>query len=241
MVTTLLFILAVAVLFVTVAFSVYIQPRWAISLLQKIYPDVLFKIKTKKKIIALTIDDGPTATLTPQILDLLEQHNCKCTFFLIGSQIIKDGNEKLLERMRKEGHELGNHTWEDVASRKLPIDELEKQIKRVDKLLFPNTQDVSKVFRPGHGRFTKEMVETAKSLGYRTVLGSVYPFDPQFKNVTINSTFVEKRVHPGAIIILHDGATRTHTIPTLQRVLPKLKEMGYEVTTVTELLKHENT
>jgi peptidoglycan/xylan/chitin deacetylase (PgdA/CDA1 family) len=220
---------------------VYWQPQWIMDILQSWYPDVLFKVKTERKFVALTIDDGPTAKTTPLILDVLKEYDVKCTFFLIGRQIEKDGNEKLIERMRNEGHELGNHTYHNTPAIALPIKTLEKQIVKVDKMLYPDSNDQPKVksFRPGHGYFSKTMVEKAKELGYRTVLGDIYPHDPIVMSSTINSAYVLHRVHPGGIIILHDGniGPRSGTVATLKTILPKLKEMGYEITTVANLLE----
>jgi peptidoglycan/xylan/chitin deacetylase (PgdA/CDA1 family) len=234
---TLLIAGAVGALF-TVAFSAYIQPRWIVSKLQERYPDVFFCTKTEKKIVALTIDDGPTANVTPGILDVLREHDCKCTFFLIGERIVSDGNEAIVQRIRDEGHELGNHTWTNSPSWKLPIPELEDQLKKVDALLYPegDYQQV-KCFRPGHGWFSKEMVAKAKEIGYRTVLGDIYPHDPIVASSYANSTYVLNRVHPGGVIILHDGKQRMHTVETLKIILPKLKEMGYEVTTVSSMIE----
>lgn len=85
-----------AVFISIVLFAVYIQPRFVVRYLAKTYPAVLFNVNTDSKFVALTIDDGPSSKVTPQILDTLKKYNVKATFFLIGSQIA--GNEKVLQR-----------------------------------------------------------------------------------------------------------------------------------------------
>src|SRR2546429_28308 len=62
--------------------------------------------------LALTFDDGPNPTVTPQVLDILDRHHVQATFFLIGSRVA--GNEALLRRMHQAGHEIGNHSWSHV-------------------------------------------------------------------------------------------------------------------------------
>ncbi|KAJ3055296.1 hypothetical protein HK097_010953 [Rhizophlyctis rosea] len=90
-----------------------------------------------------------------------------------------------------------------------------------------------KWFRPGSGFFSSQMVETAERHGYRTVLGCVYPHDPQVRHSGVNAWHVLRGVHPGAVIVLHD--CRRWTIDTLKIVLPTLVERGYLVTTISEV------
>ncbi|KAL0487080.1 peptidoglycan-N-acetylglucosamine deacetylase [Acrasis kona] len=222
-----------------VGIAVYFQPKFIVDTLSHLFPEVLFRTNTTKKIVAITFDDGPDSDTTPQILDELAKYNSKATFFLVGSEILKENNSRLLDRMRSEGHELGNHTMYDRATIKLSKDEFTEELKSVDRLIYPEgdvTQEC-KLFRPGCGYFTNSMVTIAKQLGYRTVLGDIYPHDPIVKNHKINSWYVINRTHPGGIVILHDK--RKHTIPALQTILPALKQKGYEIVTVSELLSNQ--
>jgi endopolyphosphatase len=99
----------------------------------------------------------------------------------------------------------------------------------------PNT---TKWFRPGHGFFTRKMIETVCKYGYRTALGDCYPHDPTISISSVNSYYILNRVHPGAIIILHN---RPWTLDTLRTVLPQLKAQGYTITTLTELSKYDTS
>jgi len=77
------------------------------------------------------------------------------------------------------------------------------------------------------------MIQICTNLGYRIVLGSIYPYDPQLPHPRLNSRFIEYKLHPGAIVILHD---RFATIETLQRVLPAIKRQHFHVVTLTQLM-----
>lgn len=177
--------------------SVYLQPRFIVNLIQRTYPEVVFSVNTSEKIIALTIDDAPTRLDTPQILDILRENNVKATFFCIGYNIItEDSDREILTRMYKEGHELGNHMSFDAPSYQLNDTEFTKQLLEVDELLMEikNTTippDISnnntKWFRPGHGFFTRKMVEKVQTYGYKTALGDVYPHDPAIAISSVNS------------------------------------------------------
>jgi peptidoglycan/xylan/chitin deacetylase (PgdA/CDA1 family) len=93
----------------------------------------------------------------------------------------------------------------------------------------------SNYFRPGSGFFTERMRVLVQKMGYRLVLGSIYPHDPQIPYWRLNSAHILSMLQPGGIIICHDG--RSWTVPMLQRVLPEIRRRGYRVVTVTELLK----
>src|SRR5262249_39116165 len=113
----------------------YFQPRAAVRWIAEQSPEVLYFVPTAAPVVALTMDDGPNPIATPQILDLLKEHEARATFFLIGDHI--RGNEPLLERMRHEGHELGNHLARDYPSILLSPDQFEKEIVEVDRLIRP--------------------------------------------------------------------------------------------------------
>lgn len=215
-----------------VAYGIYKPPRFVIDYLQKRYPDVLFQVvlSTQERILALTIDDAPS-TETNRILDLLKMHGAKATFFVIGNQIA--GNEHILKRMLDEGHEIGNHAWADEPSMNLPLTELTRQIKKVEGLL-PASTGQRKYFRPGSGFFNAKMVQSVKVLGYRTVLGSIYPHDPQIHNARINAKHVLSMARPGGVIILHDR--RSYSAEQMTLVLEGLSKRNWTVVSLGTLL-----
>lgn len=243
-------VITVLLLLLLSGVAVYVQPHFIVRHLQTSNPDVLFYVNTKEKVVALSIDDAPTRVETSDILDILKDHGVQATFFCIGFNINnEDPQRDLLLRMRREGHEIANHMYIDEPSYRLPYDEFERQIINVDRLIsldgYLNSSDLlasniseNKWFRPGHGFFTKKMVSLAAAHGYKTALGNVFPHDPSIPWPAVNSYYVAKRVHPGSIIVLHN---RPWTKDTLNKVLPELKEKGYRVTTISELLKYDLT
>ena len=93
---------------------VYAQPKGAIRFLQGLSGERMLYLHDSDRHIALTIDDGPDPNTTGRILDVLLEHEAKATFFLIGENIA--GNEAIVRRMLAEGHEIGNHGWQDRMS-----------------------------------------------------------------------------------------------------------------------------
>jgi peptidoglycan/xylan/chitin deacetylase (PgdA/CDA1 family) len=229
----LLALLTLLILLLLIAYTIYKPPIFIISFLQWKYPSVLFHLPlpSNQKLIALTIDDAPSP-YTSQILDLLQKYNAKATFFIIGSQL--SSHPDLLSRIHAEGHETGSHAWRDEPSLSLPLAELKAQIQELDPLL-PENGNGEKYFRPGSGFFSKRMVEMVSGLGYRTVLGSVYPHDPQIHSARWNARHVLSMVRPGAVVIVHDR--RGYSVDEVERILKGLKEGGWKVESLGGLLK----
>lgn len=198
-------------------------------------PEVVFSAEVTEPVIGLSIDDGPSEA-TPEILEVLRRHEARATFFLIGREL--ESRPALAERILEEGHEVGHHMMEDRPSRELPLEEFEERFEAMDRLLEP--LGGSLLFRPGSGWYSDGMVEMAGSRGYRTVLGSIYPFDAHLPWPRFHAWYVLESVSPGAIVVLHDGPERgLRTAEALRSILPELVRRGYRVVPVSELLELE--
>lgn len=210
---------------------VWWQPRFAIRWIAKLAPDVLFFVDTEQPVVALSLDDGPHATTTPQLLDVLAEHRAHATFFLLGERI--RGNEEIVRRLVKEGHELGNHQMTEQRSFLLSPPEFESQLLQSHELLSPF--GATRWFRPGSGWFNQRMLDQLHRHGYSCVLGTTYPED-----LIPSSWYLSRHIlfttRPGSIIILHDGPSRgSQTIDILRYVLPELQRRGYRIVTISEL------
>ncbi|CAI5476930.1 unnamed protein product [Closterium sp. Yama58-4] len=221
--------------------GVVFQPRWAIAISRFFQPAVLFEVDTKEKIVGLTIDDGPNGKFTCETLDILKEHGCSATFFLIGSNI--DKYPDLVERMVQDGHEVANHMMADYPGCLLSTKQFMASMLEVDAKLhrfFPLDSHGRQIkwFRPGYGFATPHMQHRALSHGYRLALGSVFPLDPLFKGCgAFLARFCLWKMYPGAIIILHDRPQQgPQTNHILRILLPELKQQGYRIVNLTELV-----
>jgi peptidoglycan/xylan/chitin deacetylase (PgdA/CDA1 family) len=206
--------------------------QWKVRHLVRDNPRVLYRVETQAKAVALTIDDGPDAATTPEILRVLERNGAHATFFIITGRV--PGNEELLRRIVAEGHELGNHLVRDEPSLKLPAAEFERQLVESHDVL--SRFATMRWFRPGSGKYDARMLATLEAHGYRCALGSVYPFDPQIRWSWFSKRFILSNVQPGSVVILHDWDSKgRRTVKTLSNVLPELAKRGFRVVTLTEL------
>ena len=171
-------------------------------------------------------------------MQILKSNGATATFFIIGSQVA--GREDTLQDLVRNKNELANHAMHDEPSRALSDATLVDQIQSVEEKLRQvyATVDAApppKYFRPGSGFFSGRMRMMLGRLGYRLVLGNIYPHDPQIFFWRLNANHILSMLRPGGIIICHDR--RSWTVPMLQKVLPKMRRKGYRIVTVTELLR----
>lgn len=236
-IAAMLILLGVILTFITPFYWIYKPPGLLISYFQYRWPDVLWRVSTTEKIVGLTIDDAPSP-YTNEIIEILKENDAAATFFVIGGQV--SGREKILEDVVRNGNELGNHAMHDEPSRSLSDAKLREEIETVNKMLqaaydAAGVQRGPKYFRPGSGFFSQRMRGTLIQMGYRLVLGNIYPHDPQIPYWRVNARHILSMVRPGGIIICHDR--REWTAPMLRKVLPELRRRGYKIVPVTKLLE----
>ena len=213
--------------------ALWTAPRWLVPRIAARSPRCLYAVSTSERIVALTIDDGPDAAHTRQILDLLRAHDAHATFFVISSRVA--GNEALVRATVAEGHELGNHLTRDEASMRLPPEAFAAAMRHAGDVL--GAYATVRWLRPGSAFYDGEMLDTIERAGYRCALGSVYPYDPHVPSARFAAAYVLSNVRPGAVIVLHEGGDRgRRTVETLRRVLPALRARGYRVVTLSELV-----
>jgi peptidoglycan/xylan/chitin deacetylase (PgdA/CDA1 family) len=208
-------------------------PRWLFDRLARWYPGCLYQVPTEKRLLALTIDDGPDSGSTPLVLDELRRHGARATFFLITDRI--RGQEPLVKRLMAERHELGNHFTQDRPSIRLSPRAFEADLLRADRELARWGRPLWA--RPASGWYSQVMIEVMERHGYQCALGSVYPFDATIPSVAWATDYVLRNARPGAILVLHDGGHRgRRTARVLAGVLPELRRRGYQVVTLSELV-----
>ena len=192
---------------------------------EKFLPSTIWNIPNTEKTIHLTFDDGPVPETTPALLDLLKSYNAKATFFLIGKNVEK--NIDLYNRIRNEGHAVGNHTYSHVSGWRLGFDAYVNDIKLASKFID------SKLFRPPYGKITPKQLKYLKQ-HYKLVFWDVLSYDFSQK---ISSQKVLIKVlsgyKDGSIIVFHDSQK---ALKNVKYVLPKILEhfnnLGYKFSVI---------
>lgn len=187
--------------------------------------------RDETKTIALTFDDGPDATYTPQVLDVLEQYGVPATFFVLGCQI--EGNEALLERMAGQGHQIGNHTYSHKQLNKLNDAGIRSQITQASDLIEESCGLRPDCLRPPYGDLNKRVKQIAKDEGLALVLWNIDPEDWRNRDALQTARHVVENAKPGAIILLHD--IYPHAPQAAELIIAGLWQQGYTFCRVDEL------
>jgi peptidoglycan-N-acetylglucosamine deacetylase len=174
------------------------------------------------------------------VLDLLGEHEARATFFVVGRYV--DERLQLVERMAREGHELGNHTFDHVHAADEKDAALRGQIARTTEAVQAAGAEV-RLMRPPYGEDAERVARLAHEEGLApTVLWSTHGSDWEEPPPERIAADVLRGAEPGAIVLLHDGVPPGEgrkcgaMVAALGRILPALRRDGYELVTVSELL-----
>jgi peptidoglycan/xylan/chitin deacetylase (PgdA/CDA1 family) len=197
-------------------------------------PRVLYSVDTEEPLIALTIDDGPDREATLRILEVLDAHAAKATFFLISDRT--PGQESIVRAIVDADHEIANHLTAEGPSIELDPAKFESELIRAHRTL--SRFGDSNWFRPGSGWYDDWMFPILERHDYRLALGNSYALDAQIHSVWFATRVILWRASRGDIIILHDGEGRgERTVEILEKVLPELKRRGLRVVSLSELVE----
>jgi peptidoglycan/xylan/chitin deacetylase (PgdA/CDA1 family) len=214
------------------------QPSWAFPIVESLTPNVVWRVKTDRPLVALSFDDGPDAEHTPQVLDILAAHHAKATFFLIGERAAR--HPALVRRIRDSGHEVGNHYFVNGATLGHTDRDFVGYLERTEWVAGISTPP--KLFRPPGGVAWPRQLRLARDRGYTNVVGFAYPHDPAHPPVWYIEWLVEKNLQAGAIVILHDGIPDpTRTIQALPHILVAGQQKGLRFVSVGTLLDSSAT
>ncbi|MNH89995.1 Peptidoglycan-N-acetylglucosamine deacetylase [compost metagenome] len=200
----------------------------------------IYDVKTSEKRVALTFDDGPDNRYTPQILDILQENQVKATFFLVGRQIDKDPS--VVKRIYSEGHEIGNHTVNHPNLNKMEVQEISQEIENNNAKIKELTGYTPVLFRSPYGNASEKVKDVLKQNHLMLVNWSVDTRDWKETSPEMILANLKKEIHPGSIVLQHSfGGRKVHnTIQALPEEIKWLKEQGYTMVTVSELIKQEH-
>lgn len=187
-------------------------------------------VGTGPKLVAFTFDDGPHRGSTDRLLDGLQERGAKGTFFLVGQEI--DEGRDLVERMSREGHQIGNHTWSHRRLDELSDDEMLQEIGKTDALLQTVAGPGSYWLRPPYG-FLRPGTEAL--IQVPVVKWSVDPRDWESRNAANVVQAVKEAVEPGSVILMHD--IYPSSVDAALELMDALAADGYEFVTVETLLE----
>lgn len=204
----------------------------------KAFPNYFFlESSSYAKDIALTFDDGPEGTYTPQVLSVLKEYNVKATFFFVASRA--EAYPEVTKRAKAEGHAIGMHGYEHLDLRTMStIYAYDSQVWRAERA-FKNILGVTPAFfRPPYGAITDEQIPYFGERGVKVIDWSIDSFDWDNTQNSVEEITgkVLKYAHEGAIVLMHSGNNKANTVKSLPIIIKALRERGYTFKTVPEML-----
>jgi len=188
--------------------------------------------------VALTFDDGPSAKLTPMLLDILKQRGIHATFFVVGENAA--AYPDILKREIAEGHEIGNHSWNHPQLTHLSMDGIRSQIERTNDAIRVATGHNPTLLRPPYGATSPTLNRWfAKTYGMKVILWEVDPLDWKYRNSAHVESEILKQTKPGDIILSHD--IHATTVAAMPATLDALIAKGYKFVTVSQLIAMQGT
>lgn len=184
-------------------------------------------IDPKLPVVALTFDDGPSR-YTKDIIDALKSNNVNATFFVLGNkiEIYKD----IIRESIKNGNEIGNHSYNHKWLSKLSTNELLDQINKTQDILKETVNYTPTCFRPTYGSVNNKI---RKSINLSITLWTIDTKDWKINSVDRIVERAIKDIEDGDIILMHDIFQRSSE--ALKKIIPRLKEQGYQFVTISEL------
>lgn len=200
---------------------------------------LLCRVDSVRDRVALTFDDGPSRNATPRVLDMLARHGAHATFFTLAGNV--DRSPDLVRRMVAEGHEVALHGDLHWPLFVLTPGLIRREVVRSAASVSRATTAEVRHYRPPFGWMVPSQARFVAGLGYRSVLGDVFPEDSQRPGVSQIVTRVLRRLAGGSILILHDGSPfgeedRGQTVEALAEILGYMSRSGLRGVNVSELL-----
>jgi len=193
-----------------------------------------------KDAVALTFDDGPCPTATPELLALLRDHAAVATFFMIGERVRRD--PELARRVYQEGHQIANHSDRHLAFRSLAPSVCVNEAKKAERTFRSVLGVAPRFYRPPKGIFNRRAVRTLGRAGYSVVTWSRMPGDYFWWHSKAWISRRLTRVRPGDVVVLHDGLglrpgpDRTRTLSVLPGFLREMGRRGIRFVSIADLL-----
>lgn len=204
----------------------------------------LREVRFPFKAAALTFDDGPSPEWTPKILDVLDKHRVKATFFLVGQAVEK--HPDIVADIARRGHSIGSHSWSHRPMPLLDVASLADEIDRAGDAIEKAIGKRPMYFRPPWGFYNRRVLMELRARGYLTVLWTRSSQDWRNPGPDVVEELAAANPRLGEIILLHDGGnypsvalptmSRNDTVEGVDRIIRRLEHQGFQLKSVDEMV-----
>jgi len=206
----------------------------------QLFGELVHKVDTEQKLVALTFDDGPTPHYTTDILQLLELYQVKATFFVTGSETQRYMTQA--KQIVAAGHQLGNHSWSHQRMVLMSLDEIHREIEGTDQQIRAAGYQGEILFRPPYGKKLLLLPWYLAQNNRVSIMWDIAPetFDEDSEDPQTMAAQVLEQVQPGSIVLLHlMYKNRDASRAALPLIIKGLKQKGYTMVRLSDLLAAE--
>lgn len=198
----------------------------------------IYSVGTEEMKVSISFDAAWGAEDFNRIMEILDKHNVKTTFFMTGDWV--KAYPECVKTLVEKGHDLGNHSFSHPDMTTLSAAQQQEQISKVHNMVKELTGYEMFLFRPPYGAYNNEVIRTAYSLNYYPIQWDVDSLDWKDYSAEriISNVCNHKSLGPGSIILCHNGAK--YTADALDELLTNLEKQGYEIVPISELIMREN-
>ncbi|WP_339212510.1 polysaccharide deacetylase family protein [Ornithinibacillus sp. FSL M8-0202] len=186
------------------------------------------EVPAGKKRVALTFDDGPHPSNTQEILKLLDEHQAKATFFMLGNRAVFYPD--IVKEVAAKGHEIGNHTWSHKDLTTLSNEEIREEFQQTNDAILSVLGVSPTAFRPPYGAINDQVTDV---IGIPSTLWTIDTLDWKSHDPDQVLSIVKENVQDGSIILMHD--IHATTVEAVELVLDFLEAEGYAFVTVSDI------
>ena len=214
------------------------QSMWPTS---QVYGRTFIGLESGSRLLALTYDDGPNDPWTFRLLEVLDRHEVKATFFLVGKFV--EQRPDIARALLSAGHAIGSHTWDHPNLIFCSSAEVRRQLAQTQQAIRDATGMDVTLFRPPFGGRRPASLRVARSLGLQTVMWNVTCRDWTPRSTSEIVALAESQIHGGDVILLHDGefhrigVDRSRSVEASDRLLTRYKGEGYQFVTIPEMMR----
>ena len=206
----------------------------ALAQAQRLVP--IYYVDTPEKKVAFSFDASWGAERTERILDILDQHSIKTTFFLTGFWV--DEYPHYVKLIAERGHEIGNHTFSHPHLSGMSEEQIKEELLKLEQMIGGLTGKRPDLFRAPFGEYSNQVISTAEELGYTTIQWSIDSLD--WQNLTRDEIEqrVNSRAHEGAIVLFHNNGL--YTADALPGIINYYRRQGYTILPISALIYHQD-
>lgn len=196
----------------------------------------IYSVETEDKMVALTFDCAWGADDIPDIINTLNKNDVKAAFFVVGDWV--DKYPDAIKLLNESGMNIGNHSDSHAHVNNLSYNANIEDMKKCNEKIQNITGKEVKLYRGPYGEYNNTVITAAESLNMKVIQWDVDTLDYTGKTVSEMSERIKKKIRNGSIILMHNDTK--HTANGLQQIIDTIKELGYEIVPVSEMIYYES-